>query len=103
MSRLNTIDEMIAVLQAIKSGKTVQYRGCYATDSNWMTSADSSGNLNFAMWEYRVKPEPREWWLVERNDRLPIGYYESERKAYWRSLEFDPVADVIHVREVLPE
>jgi hypothetical protein len=52
------IDSMIAVLQAAKAGKQIEYIWKKANDGKWCPSNDA---WNFHEYDYRVKPEPREW------------------------------------------
>ena len=56
-----TYDEMIAVIQAAKEGKVVEWRERYS-DGRWLVKLASS-SFNFSDLEYRVKPEPRRIWL----------------------------------------
>lgn len=69
-----TIDEMIEVLQAHKSGKPIQRRGLRifrtaSDDLRGLPNADNqwedakSPEFNFMMCEYRVKPEPIVLWV----------------------------------------
>lgn len=59
------IDYMISVLQAYKDGQTVQWR----TKGNTVWE-DYVANIvfDFSIMEYRVKPEPREFWLKLQED-----------------------------------
>lgn len=83
-----TIDEMIAVLQAAKVGKKIQY---YENDI-W---CDLHGDYPHFIEEYRVKPEPREWWIH------PISYPDCEYEGD-RILDKQPKNPAwIHVREVI--
>lgn len=87
-----SIDEMIAVLQAAKAGKQIQSRDSRC--SEWQNVNHSA--WHFAYYEYRVKPEPREWrvWISD-DGRI---YSQS---SWWTT----PVGsdNVIRVREVLPD
>jgi hypothetical protein len=56
-----TIDEQIAVLQAKKSGKEIQ-QTCICHPDRW---GAKFGDFDFQNNLYRVKPEPREWWIVQ--------------------------------------
>jgi DNA polymerase III delta prime subunit len=60
------IDSMIAVLQAAKAGKRIQIRSNHGwkTELHW-SDRDNTITWNFEAFDYRVKPEPREWWLVQ--------------------------------------
>lgn len=62
-----TIDEMIAVLQAAKEGKAIQWRHRGTSDQDWW---NAPGNLgwNFDLHEYRVRPKPREVFVTYRSD-----------------------------------
>lgn len=50
-----TYDEMIAVLQAAKEGKTIQTKLKRTT----IEYADTKPTWNFDLFDYRVKPEPK--------------------------------------------
>lgn len=77
-----TIDEMIAVLQAAKDGKEIQWRPVSERlDFPWKDSSATA--LNFADYQYRVKPEPRTIWVNEYPDQLCA--YESEQLAVARA------------------
>lgn len=60
---MNTIDEQIAILQAYKEGKVIEYR-CHDDYNGWSDWAtvkgygDSPYNFNFANEEYRIAKEP---------------------------------------------
>ena len=56
---MNTIDEAIEILKAMKEGKKIQvYMG-----SEWQNSTLETGVPNFFQLTYRIKPEPREIWV----------------------------------------
>lgn len=60
---------LIPIIQAWVDGKEVQYRSRY-TNNEWVTAKDTS-SLGFfcqSMSEYRIKPEPRTIYRVERSD-----------------------------------
>jgi hypothetical protein len=70
------IDSMIAVLQAAKEGKPIEVRGNGSATWNsligiicphetWSHSCNEPPMFNFGIYDYRVKPEPREWWIVQ--------------------------------------
>jgi len=54
-------DEIIAVVQAHKDGKQIQYRGL-SPYHQWHNCRDNSPLWNFPDLCYRVKPEPLECW-----------------------------------------
>lgn len=53
-----TIDEMIAVLQAYKEGKTIQF--AFKEDGKFVYTIPSEGEVawDFTEYNYRIKPEP---------------------------------------------
>lgn len=77
-----TIDEMIAVLRAAKEGKTIIHY-------SYQTKVPVDIKAMCARMDYRVKPEPREWWL-DFKSRHHAEIHESNY-----------CGDCIHVREVL--
>lgn len=89
-----THDEMIAVIQAHKDGKSILFR-VIDSNGNWM---ESNPSFDFSNYEYRIKPEPpKEWWFVKN-----IGEHE---RYGWSRHEVQQVGvdylEQIHVREVL--
>lgn len=87
-----THDEMIAVIQAHKEGKTIE--ACAIGYTNWRVTADPP-TWNFYAMDYRVKPEPpkpKEFWL-----KGCYIYCNSQ----CRDNDQWSVGPVIHVREVL--
>ena len=60
---MTDIDYMIAVMQAFKGGKAIQFRdrGNSSTDVIWEAAPRPS--WDWVTFEYRVKPEPRKVWL----------------------------------------
>lgn len=64
-----THDEMIAVIQAAKEGKTIQIKGNISGEWN-----DASGcRFNFVQCQYRIKPEPLVLWVVYRGKCLHLS------------------------------
>ena len=90
-----SIDEMIAVLQAAKAGEQIQSR--YHNTRKPFT--DSEPIWDFCLFDYRVKPEPREWWLQP----APTcdGYYVLTDPNRPKTHVFPGDKDFIKVREVL--
>ena len=77
---MTDIDHMIAVLQAFKEGKTIQYRArCNrGTDENW---GDAPSQIwNWASYDYRIKPaEPRRIWVNTYGNRMGFAYASREQ------------------------
>jgi hypothetical protein len=58
-----TTKEKIAVMQAYLDGRTIQLYG-----TRWYDfKLDEEPDWNWGQTNYRVKPEPREWWLELHN------------------------------------
>jgi Na+-transporting NADH:ubiquinone oxidoreductase subunit NqrF len=86
-----TINQIREILTAFEAGKNIQ---CKSGD-NWVDIPQPS--WNFGGVEYRVKPEPREWWV---NMYLANAHtYSSERLA--KAYVLPDLIERVHVREVL--
>ena len=84
----------IEVLQAFIDGRTIEFKENVGGDQ-WKTAIACV--FNFALNNYRVKPEPREFWFV-KNANFKNGRFQittTEPSANWE--------EVIKVREVLDE
>jgi hypothetical protein len=81
-----------AVMLAAAEGKPLESRP-YGT-KEWSTVTTPAWNWNSV--EYRIKPEPREWWLV---NSVAFGVLED---AICYQAQRTPNTEIIHVREVLP-
>lgn len=84
-----TLTEMRAVIDAAIAGKKIQCR--VIGNAVWCDCNDSP-LFNFASYQYRIKPEPREFWIA-----VTVVY---ERKQDALDSRF---GTPIHVREVLPD
>jgi hypothetical protein len=74
-TNVNTLDEMIAVIQAYKDGKTIQFR--YGKGENWAICT-LQHLFNFSDFVYRIKPEPRVVYVNLYSDSH-TAYNSSER------------------------
>lgn len=64
-----TDDEIIEVVQAHKDGKLIECRlKDRDIDVGWYEVPKNYSIWNFQQCHYRIKPEPREWWLSDGND-----------------------------------
>lgn len=85
---------LLPIIQAFAEGKTIQAKantiGWYDIDEpGWEYSVNTET-------EYRIKPEPREFWIRKR----PM----EDMYVYSKEPNFtDPHTEVIHVREVLDD
>jgi hypothetical protein len=97
-----THDEMIAVIQAHKDGKVIQFRPRIVR-GEWMTKPKGvAPNWNFDKTEYRVKPMPKEYWLVPYKNKLGFTVFGSSTKNldsdwYNDKLDFDNTIHVVTV------
>lgn len=74
-------DAMIEVISAHKAGKTIQYRHIsWTKDKGWQDNPVhlvAGPNFDFMDFEYRVKPEPREFWVFisgdHRGEMYPVA------------------------------
>lgn len=98
-----TPDDMIAVIQAHKDGKSLECRK--HGESSWLDLTGLNPLFNFQGFDFRVKiepPKPREWWInIYGNDMDNVAIHSSEESASRGRAGID--VEVVHVREVLPK
>ena len=71
-------------------------------EEKWRTVCDGERVfLCDCQWEYRIKPQPREWWMVLYSTHQGGSFY-SEKEAH-RAVKPGSSYDVVHVREVLDD
>ena len=87
------IKEIIPVLQAWIDGKTIQYQ---IPDDTWADVVDA---VHPNEYEYRIKPEPREFWINPFNIPKTGGFHVSAGITDTAQ----PLDNWIHVREVLDD
>lgn len=95
--------EFAKVVQAYADGKQVQV--CNA-DRYWF-DLDDPEFFTRTIGSYRIKPEPREWWMVVRGTQSPTWTYPKESDARTQrdglnAHELEYPYTIIHVREVMP-
>lgn len=94
-----TIDEMITVLRAAKEGKVIEAKS--KMHDQWKEYVGSHCFVpDFQTYDYRVKPEPREWWLLDEGDYALGCRTPDETNTRYKIRTMD--RNLIHVREVLP-
>ena len=99
---MKDIDHMIAVMQAAKKGKEIQFRGRgnSSTDENWGRAP--SPIWDWAAFEYRIKPtEPRRIWLnwyPTKKCRSSVCYDSREEAA---SFAIHDIAEQVEYVEVV--
>lgn len=99
--------ELLPLWQAYADGKTVQFRQPQALDEERRQWSDYTRETTDPYYfvcagpylEWRVKPEPREWWACEKcGQRIcTLVDYTPKTTTYCCNANF------VHVREVLPE
>lgn len=100
-----TPQDRLAVLQAAIDGKPLQYRPINtAGGRDWqdLRYPSRDGTLNFSMYEFRVKPQPRTFYAIE-NSRI-IGksrLYDTEADATISAEQFG--GNVIKLQEVIED
>jgi len=92
-----TLDEMIAVLQAAKDGKKIEFlpHGYHA----WKLL--NCPNWNFGENDYRVKRDPLELWAWIAHDDLVWSVSTSEAVAHKNAVHANPAYVLRHFKEVV--
>ena len=85
--------ELLPIFKAFAEGKTIQWNHKQAEITIWNDCVDPSIPFDIDYLEYRIKPEPREFWI--QRDLAKEGVQDG--------LSFVPKNDWIHVREVIDE
>lgn len=88
--------DYLPLVQALAEGKEIQMLNCH---DQWQDSVELE--LCYPASRYRVKPEPRRWWLVKANsDRYQsVAYTDPQSAAHLKTLY--PDSEIIEVLEVL--
>ena len=103
-----TTKEKIAVMLAFEEGKTIEY------NYRWSSLASKWDKVDDPIWDwnacnYRVKPEPREFYMLQYTSSSGEGYYQTllsreETEKLARDYNAAGIkARVIKLREVLDE
>lgn len=94
---MNTIDEAIAVLQAMKEGKEIQY--CPGLQHEWtVLRKDQNIYSVLTAFKCRVKPEPRVFWVnVLPSDESAHVCFTNEETAKQSSGDYGEIVEVIEV------
>jgi hypothetical protein len=92
-----THDEMIAVIQADKDGKEIQYRMKHPSYT-WY-KCEPVPMWNFCECDYRVKPKPREFWVLLAADNAACTVYDCMQEACTHAEKYK--LSMLEVREVI--
>lgn len=96
MSQRMTIDEMIAVLEAAKEGKIIEFQDIN-DPGEWFEEA-MRPSWDFYRLRFRVKPELMERWIVIMGDGGIFHFKVKERAIAFH--EDHPGSRLVHLREV---
>ena len=77
-----THDEMIAVIQAHKEGKTIESRVRGIGGAKWVT-LNEEPSWQFSEYDYRIKPEP---WKVVKEAVLSMEYDQKLSLIQWAGI-----------------
>lgn len=88
--------EILPVIQAYAQGKAVQYKPNLTPQSEWRDVSIIVGDCLDGDSFYRVKPEPRIWWLVVYKGTITT--FEDQVSA---TKFFSGIGEIIRVQEVL--
>jgi hypothetical protein len=97
-----THDEMIEVIQAHKDGKVIQRRLRVALNAEFTDRTLTNPYMDFAAFEYRVKPEPIEYWLVPYTYKAGLEVFYFHPVSVGAGTGFD-LSNVIHVVTVVKD
>lgn len=94
--------ELLPVMQAWANGGDVQVRDRSRPTDSWDTYSGSDPDFDNKNWEWRIKPEPREFWISLRGEDEQWYSCHTSRENAERYISAKPLKlRVIHVREVL--
>lgn len=97
--------ELLPVIQAFAEGGKIQFRIANGIDEPWGDMPeDDRMSITFPCedYEYRIKPEPREFWIIEGTLKGGGGIFTSEHQAEeWCNDHGLNYSAKIHVIEVL--
>lgn len=74
-----THDEIIEVVKADKEGKPIQFRRLYQKNGKWRDVLQPG--WDFLSYEFRVKPELIEVWVVVSYNNKAIGSFTDKKHA----------------------
>lgn len=87
---------LLPIIQAYAEGKRIQVKYSSHESDQWMDYTGLNLNLHDETWAWRIKPEPREFWLSMENPET--GHLA---QVYRQPVTTSEPKQVIHVREVL--
>lgn len=105
---MTTIQEQIALLQAVADGKTLQYQKKNSTSKDWVDASpvwhqnlkEGLSELSPMLYQWRIKPEPKIIWVNEYPNNLRPILHTTEAAAK-QSASTDAVRVAVKYQEVL--
>jgi hypothetical protein len=97
-----THDEMIEVIQAHKDGKVIQRRSRGALSDTFKDRLRTDHTMDFFRNEFRIKPEPKEYWLVPYTYKQGLEVFYYCPMSVWAGTGFD-LSGTIHVVTVVED
>lgn len=102
-----TIQEQIALLQAVADGKTLEFTRKYGCsrwakpEASWVDSLIiGTANFYFDIYNWRIKPEPKVLWVNEYSNHLSPGVHLTEASAK-ANASYNVVRVAVKYQEVL--
>ena len=100
-----THDEMIEVIQAHKDGKAIQFMPKGGVDVEFTDRRRTDNHMDFINIDYRIKIEPKEYWLVPYVAMLGFMVFDYNPVALppefnGAGLDFSNVIHVVTVEEL---
>lgn len=91
--------QYLPLVRALAEGKVIQVKSGHGDAPLWKDLEVC--NFNVAPDLYRIKPEPREWWIVDREGvpALFMRWFDTENAA--AEFIYSHGGRLVHVREVI--
>ena len=93
--------QYLPLVQAVADGKVIQHNPRVMVNAEWIDLHNPS--FTEPPENYRIKPEPREWWLVRSSASGSFAKEfpnEQDARAYAETFGYAALV-VVHVREVI--
>ena len=90
--------DFLPLVQSLAEGKTIQYNTGDIGSDEWQDTLTPS--FNGPIWDYRIKPEPREW-IANMNCDDSGSIHTNQKDADINRSRLKPGCQQIRVREIL--
>lgn len=94
--------ELLPIITAFAEGKEIQYKSRSGPINKWTKVCDTSWSNDIL--EFRIKPEPREYWIIESQDisgYIKRTIFASKPTIADLAVYGNTIKEVMHVKEVL--